>query len=280
MGLQRYLGSPDPVFPFHWECFCLLAWALDHETEPNNLDRTVLYEVMKEFSQVYSFLELDYGQIEGPEQDWYSVPGEEVSICGQEDDTSFQYVVTNPLIDATDFLRELITRDTFKHTPLNNDIRKHVVNDPFDKIPFDILYNILSWLSGRSIRALSNASWAVNSVTRYNGFWKQLLAREMEWLWEINDILDDDCGEDSDGEADNDDNEDSGSEGRGIPDDLSLKRLYLYLDEKTTPTYAMDAEFMSLGNRRRIWRPCQQLAKVYFKKLKQKSADGVEGAKG
>ncbi|KAL2372626.1 hypothetical protein RJZ57_002910 [Blastomyces gilchristii] len=84
----------------------------------------------------------------------------------------------------------------------------------------------------------------------------------MEWLWEMNDILDDDGGEDSDGEADNDDNEDSGGKGSGIPDDLSLKRLYLYLYEKTTPTYAMDAEFMSLGNRRCIWRPCQQLAEL------------------
>ncbi|KAL2363802.1 hypothetical protein RJZ56_003273 [Blastomyces dermatitidis] len=160
MGLQRYLGSPDPMFPFHWECFCRLAWALNYETESNNLDRTVLYEVMKEFSQVYAFLELDYGQLEGPEQDWYSVPGDD------------------------------------------------------------------------------------------------LLAREMEWLWEMNDILDDDGGEDSDGEADNDDNEDSGGKGSGIPDDLSLKRLYLYLYEKTTPT---------LRHGRRIyesWKSTMHLATV------------------
>ncbi|PGH03723.1 hypothetical protein GX51_03867 [Blastomyces parvus] len=267
IGDGIYLGGDNPVFPFHFECFCVLAWALDHETDSNNLDRTVLYEVMKEFSQVYHHLELDYGQIQGPEQDWYSVPGEE-------------YVVTDPLIDETDFLRELVTRNTFKHAPRDNDIQKHVVDDPFDKIPFDILYNILSWLPGSSICALSKASWAVTRATRYNAFWKQLLAQEMEWLWEINDILNEDAGEASDAEADNDDNDDSGGEGRFvIPADLGLKRLYLYLDEKTTPSYAMDAEFMGLGNRRRIWRPCQQLAEVYFKKLKQKSADAVEGAR-
>ncbi|OJD26861.1 hypothetical protein ACJ73_01755 [Blastomyces percursus] len=163
--------------------------------------RTVLYEAMKEFCQVYSILELDYGQIEGPEQDWYSVPGEElgrihkphhfnpqVSLCGHEDDTSFQYVGTNPLIDATDFLRELVTRDTFKHSPLNHDIRKHAVKDPFDKIPFDKLHN-MPWLSGSSICALSMASWAITSGTRYNGFWRKLFAQETDWLWEINDIL-------------------------------------------------------------------------------------------
>ncbi|OJD26860.1 hypothetical protein ACJ73_01754 [Blastomyces percursus] len=80
------------------------------------------------------------------------------------------------------------------------------------------------------------------------------------------------------GEAGNDDNGDSGGSGSGIPDDLSLKRPYPYLDEETTPTHAIDADFMSLGNRRPISRPCQ-LRYISNKKLKQKAADGVEGAK-
>ncbi|OJD16642.1 hypothetical protein AJ78_03194 [Emergomyces pasteurianus Ep9510] len=241
-----YIGGDYPAFPFHWECFSVLMWALGHD-ESNNIDRTVLYEVMKDIAPTYS-LDVDYGNIGGPEQDWISMSGEE-------------YVVTNPIDDMGDLIRELTTRDAFKHSNNNSNIQNHVINDPFDKIPFDILYNITSYLPGNSILALSIASWSVTNATRYGGIWKQLFAREMEWLWELQELFD----------ADDEDSP--------LPPDLSLKRLYIYLDKKTTPTYAMDAGFLCLANRRRIWRPCQQLAELYFEKLRQNSASNAAEVK-
>ncbi|PGH09399.1 hypothetical protein AJ79_05711 [Helicocarpus griseus UAMH5409] len=235
-------GVEGGVFPFHWVCLQVLLRALGSKGDPGNIDKAVLFDVMENLTDYYE-LELDYGQMQGRSQNWISVPGEE-------------YSVTNPIGDGTEqFIREIITRKTFKVSPLNYDIQKHVVSDPFDKLPFDILYNIFSCLPGSSVQAISKASWSVTKATRYNGFWKQLIFREMNWFWELNELLSED---------------EKGDESNQLSSGLSLKRLYLYIDKKTTPTYVMDAEFMSLGNRRRIWRPCQQVAELYFAELEQR----------
>ncbi|KAK2801543.1 hypothetical protein FQN51_005250 [Onygenales sp. PD_10] len=266
--------AEDAVFPFHWPCFNILLSALGEGSSPGNINKSILYATMKGHQSVPVLAGLDYGTIEGPHQDWITIPGEE-------------YSVTNPIAeDTTKFLQELLALDIFKHPLLDSStqIQNRVVHDPFAKIPFDVVYILLSHLPTDSVLALSKASWFVNIATRYNGFWKRLITQEMKWCWELCSLLDEEKDKKGKKSRVSDEHAGNQEEGRSavkcddhkednvaslndtfdLPPDLSLKRFYLYLDNKTTPTYGMDAKFMSLGNRRRIWKPCQQLADEYY----------------
>ena len=71
---------PDPpVFPVHAECIKLLSRAMFDIIDIGRIHKNILYEVMLD-STDFCCLNLDYGDITGPDQDWQSVPGEEVCI--------------------------------------------------------------------------------------------------------------------------------------------------------------------------------------------------------
>ncbi|KAK2810095.1 hypothetical protein FQN50_003289 [Emmonsiellopsis sp. PD_5] len=275
----------DAVLPFHWPCFNILLLALGEGNFPGNINKITLYDTMMSHGPGSVLERLDYGTIEGPHQDWITIPGEE-------------YSVTNPIAeDTTKFLHELLARDIFKQpsSDSSTQIQNRVVHDPFAKIPFDVVYVLLSRLPTDSVLALSKASWFVNIATRYNGFWKRLITQEMKWCWELCSLLDEEkdkkgkkskgsdeyAGKQKEGrnavncgDGHEEDNDAPLSDTFELPPDLSLKLFYLYLDNKTTPTYGMDAKFMSLGNRRRIWKPCQQIADEYYKLLAMENDQG------
>ncbi|KAL5360408.1 hypothetical protein BJX96DRAFT_71020 [Aspergillus floccosus] len=222
------------VFPFHLPCFELLLYSIFSDMEFDHIDKKVLYNVMMDINPGRMRLELDYGDIEGPDQFWRCQPGEE-------------YCISHPTSlgeETQRFLQDKLQHDTFR-LPLS-DVKidaRHMVADPFSSLPVEVLFNILDMLPACSLLDFRKASATVCRATQANGYWKQRMSRVMDWFWELPDILQD------------------------HPSDLNIKAFYLWLDKKTTPEFGMDPKFMGLGNRRRIWGACQQLRNLYVQRL-------------
>lgn len=69
---------PDPpVFPVHFECIKLLSRAIIGTADVDSIQKDILYDVMLDLTD-FSCLNLSYGDITGPDQDWQCIPGEEV----------------------------------------------------------------------------------------------------------------------------------------------------------------------------------------------------------
>ncbi|KAL4985264.1 hypothetical protein BDW68DRAFT_165459 [Aspergillus falconensis] len=206
----------EPVcFPFHWSCFQLLSRAINPGPVVKELDKRVLYNVMFKIKQ-YSSLELPCGDIHGRDQDWVCIPGEE-------------YTVMDPLASSAFQPSALI-----KHCPLEVNppqLTNKIVTDPFSTLPTELMFMILSHLSGPSLFALRQASIAVRAQTQSQSFWQRRIHEDMPWLWELS-------------------SQDTRS--------FDFRKAYLYLDEKTRPRYGMnDRNWLALANRRRIWRACE-----------------------
>ncbi|PGH11856.1 hypothetical protein AJ79_04653 [Helicocarpus griseus UAMH5409] len=220
----------EAAFPFHWCCFEILLKVITGLTDWRRIDKDALYNVLLGLTphKYGNSLEIDYGMIMGADQHWASIPGEE-------------YLVAHPTIIPRfeESLRNSITERTFKGAPPHLHLANKVKHDPFSKLPYDLLYSVLRYLPGQSVRALMIASWPAYNATRHPAFWKQLIRWDMPWFWELNMMIEE-------------------------FEDLDYKNLYLWLDKATTPTYAMAGPFMGVANRRRIWGACTQIAERYI----------------
>lgn len=124
------------------------------------------------------------------------------------------------------------------------------VTDPFSSLSNELIVRVTDFLTGHDIIKLSQASTIVYRATDDNGFWRSLVSREMDWLWDtLPELI-------------------------AAHKDLDWKRFYTSLDHATSQLWGMRGEYMSLANRRRIWYPCSQLAVHYQQRLE--SARAVE----
>lgn len=140
------------------------------------------------------------------------------------------------------FQKSFLKPDPTEDTDLLNG---KVINDPFNGLPYDVLYLILELLPVKSIQQLLIASWSANCAVHNDTFWKRIIHSELAWFWELRELVDD------------------------LPEteNVDFKKVYFWLDKVTTPTLGMRGRFMGIANRRRIWRACQQLAESYFKSV-------------
>jgi hypothetical protein len=77
---DSYEPDEEPAFPFHEACYKLLSRDLGFVDE-KGLDRDVLYRILKQnVDRLARGLSLDYGCIQGANQFWECLPGEEVSL--------------------------------------------------------------------------------------------------------------------------------------------------------------------------------------------------------
>ncbi|KAK2787308.1 hypothetical protein FQN53_005467 [Emmonsiellopsis sp. PD_33] len=238
-------GYPNkPVaFPFHECCFEIMARVIGGSADTRNIDKPAIYEAMLALCQHLSNrLALGYGDIAGNSNFWESVPG-------------YEYVVMHPtnIPGFEDILRRMVTEKTFVAPSSALDLNAKVRRDPFEKFPYDILWLLLSYLPGESVRSLMQASWVVYSATRHPKFWKQLIHWDMPWFWELHEVIND-----------------------PRMSGLDYKSLYLWLDGETAPRYGMRGPFMAVANRRRIWSACEQLAKGYFIQLLREQTNGPD----
>ncbi|KAL2864696.1 uncharacterized protein BJX67DRAFT_360590 [Aspergillus lucknowensis] len=230
---------PDPpIFPMHQACLEVLSRAIFGRVDVDRVQKNILYEVMHELSD-FCRLDLDYGDITGADQDWQCVPGEEYSVI----------CPTDPIDLAEQLRTDYSISPPKAQTRL--DLSDKVIRDPFRNLPYDITYHILQYLPGESILALNKASGAIFMRTSNDSFWKRRLSQDMPWLWELQNYL-----------------------AKHQDEALDYKALYMWLNKRTKPMYAMDGPFMGAANRRRIWGACVELAHQYHKRLRA-SDNGV-----
>jgi hypothetical protein len=107
-------------------------------------------------------------------------------------------------------------------------------NDPFAALPPELRYHILPYLPGQEILAFRNASPAILDATNSTNdlFWRNLIARDMSWFWELHGHVVDCQARDT---------------------ELDYRMLFLWLDKTTRSCFGNDSPFLGLANRRRIW---------------------------
>jgi hypothetical protein len=58
-----------------------------------------------------------------------------------------------------------------------------VQNDPFRKLPVELIQHIAKCTDGHDLIAIRQASRFFRQATRSGNFWKRMLLREQAWLW-------------------------------------------------------------------------------------------------
>lgn len=227
--------NPDqiPCFPFHEECYKILARVLGYE-KYQAIDKDVLYAVMTAHSHDRG-LELPYGDIGGAEQFWECIPGEEFSVCNP-----------GPRFGFDDELQSMLPASFFNGLAPLPALSDKIGHDPWQVVPYDLLLDIFGHVSTDDMLALMNASTHVSATTRNMAFWKHMLRlRILPWFWELNTLLN----------------------SATLPETFDYKALFVWIDKVTTPKYGMEGPFMSIANRRRTWEACQPLVPMYKHKV-------------
>jgi len=235
-------ADEDQVFPFHWPCYELLARALagtdDVKTATKQVDNDVLNAVMRSIVSTYPrHLDLDYGaSAKAHSQWWRCILGYEFVVAPFDDRTQ---------VNAVLLLRSIISSNSFQLPAVNCDLGPKVRNDPFQKLPREILHMIISFVRDNdSVLRLCRASWLVHCALRVDEpFWRGRIRTTLPCFFELHRLIADD---------------------RELLRGKSLKGLLLAVDSLTWPRKHMRGPFMGLANRRRIWSVCEQIAHLYL----------------
>lgn len=235
MCYTTFESDQHPTYPLHEACLQVLAKCLGLQKE-DEIDRDVLYAVLSQNSEDYApALSLDYGQIEGPEQFWSSIPGEE-------------YVVSDPdcKVGFGQVIQSLIPSKLFRKDAELLQLEHKVQSDPLRKLPYDVLYEIFTHLSFTDTKAFTQSSLYVYTSTQNVTFWKHMLRLHVfPWFWEASAIIRDALDSEN----------------------LDYKSLFLWLEAATRPEFGAQGPLMGIINRRRIWNVCQQLVPQYAEKV-------------
>ncbi|KAG9256770.1 uncharacterized protein F5Z01DRAFT_487536 [Emericellopsis atlantica] len=175
MTMYEPVELSEPLaIPFHDQCRDLLL----KQTGEAELDAEAFYETVCSLSGGSCCLDkLQYGKI-ADEMDQYWGPA-----WGRE------WFVMSPL-DIPDL--QLYYNDLPKIGEGPSAQGRHIelrsaVNDPFSRLPFEVLEQILGELPLASIRKLRLASRAVRNQELPNRFWKKLVRRDMDFLFDMPD---------------------------------------------------------------------------------------------
>ncbi|KAH7110305.1 hypothetical protein B0J11DRAFT_573468 [Dendryphion nanum] len=239
-----YDKNSTAVFPFHEVCYKLLCRAIFGHENIKKINKDIMYSTMQSLSleNFPKALDVYYGEITGQDQFWECMSGEE-------------YCVANPSFnpDLIDVLQDTIAQQDFNRPPAKFNLDAHVKNDPFAKLPYDILYSIFPHLPQNASTHLIRASWHVYKSTQDNGFWKQMIRHHfVPWFWELETFMQSD-----------------------ILNSLDCKGLYLWLRSITKERYGTEGAWMGIVNRKRIWAVCQVIKKKYLR-FKRDTGDGDE----
>ncbi|RSL39081.1 hypothetical protein CEP53_014331 [Fusarium sp. AF-6] len=131
----------DRVFPFHRQCYTLLARVLTGTEDTNEINRAVLYKVFGGLVSGKSRCsDLDYGDAtQGQDQTWEAVPG-------------YEYTVINPekRESLSEDILDVIKDERFAETPSNLHLGDKVRWDPFRQTPESLLRDILDLVDNES----------------------------------------------------------------------------------------------------------------------------------
>ena len=165
-------------------------------------------------------------------------------------DLQFLVADPGPKLGFGKVLQTLLPSQLFKEASPPVDLAHKIQSDPLMVLPYDVLHGIIAYLSIEDGISLMEASWHVFTSTRDNNFWKHMLRIHMfPWFGELKDFLNTTT----------------------FPSSFDFKGLFLWLDDATTPEYAMRGPLIGIVNRRRIWKICQQLVPQYLRKIVSKN---------
>ncbi|EHK21996.1 uncharacterized protein TRIVIDRAFT_136964, partial [Trichoderma virens Gv29-8] len=230
-------GDVPVVFPIHECCFDIVSRALTGSENRCKIDKDALYNIMIGLSEQFeNTLAISHGDINGGQQFWERIPGEEVSLK--------QYTVTQPVFSPVvkAFIqRKIASNDLAVRRQFVLEDEQQRISDPFHVLSNELVWQIARYLPAEAILALSTASWPVFNAARDNGFWKAFIYNDMPWAAiELQHIINDTQSQ-----------------------ELDYKALYLWFEWMTVPQYGVGTPWMGLANRRRIWGACQELADLY-----------------
>ncbi|UKZ74792.1 hypothetical protein TrVFT333_002462 [Trichoderma virens FT-333] len=225
-------GDVPVVFPFHECCFDIVSRALTGSENRCKIDKDALYNIMIGLSEQFeNTLAISHGDINGGQQFWERIPGEEYTVTQP---------VFSPVVKAF-IQRKIASNDLAVRRQFVLEDEQQRISDPFHVLSNELVWQIARYLPAEAILALSTASWPVFNATRDNGFWKAFIYNDMPWAaTELQHIINDTQSQ-----------------------ELDYKALYLWFEWMTVPQYGVGTPWMGLANRRRIWGACQELADLY-----------------
>jgi hypothetical protein len=192
--------------------------------------------MLQSMSEMASCLDLEYGPIDGAEQFWECLAGEEWSATDP---------VSRPGIE--DVVKSMLPAKLFDPvSTLLLDLSHKVRCDPFTSLPYDVLHKICAELSINDTLALIQASWHVHDSTRDPSFWRMMIrVHIVSFFSELHGMF----------------------AHTTFPRTFDWRAAFQWLNNVTKPTFAMEGPLCGIANRRRIWDVCLQLKPLYLEKL-------------
>lgn len=125
--------------------------------------------------------------------------------------------------------------------------RTNTAIDPFGALANELIHHITSYLDGREVLSLRQASMSVRDSTSGPSYWKPRVEKDMEWLWIPPDLHHRITSHDDDGDS----------------HQIDWMKVYALFDNATARPWGMRGKYMGLANRRRIWTVCEKLRSLY-----------------
>lgn len=237
-NLQCYCSweSEEPVFPFHWCCYEILAKHLTGSFDVGKLDKDLVYSIMRDLTVDYGKVlrDTDYGDASWMHEEYWRVsPG-------------YEYLVSHPrdVPGAKETMLSLLGSSKFEKLSSEIDPGQRVRSDPFMKLPYDLICGVTSMLEDRDLLNLMSASWPVHGLLRNTRqFWQQRLKTSIPWFFELHELLEHD---------------------QTLLQAIDPKRILLWAERMIRPKRWITGPFLGVANRRRIWYVCEQLGERYF----------------
>ncbi|KAJ5273432.1 hypothetical protein N7478_008557 [Penicillium angulare] len=269
-ALSAYWEIDDlpSVYPFHPQCFDIFHFSVAHDIgskklarsiggswmpQSRNLDKDIIYSVLGAHTEEHAsrLLHVEYGEPEPPnEQFWEARPGEELFISNPTQDNG---LAKGYIADAWHHARD--------HVPFHCQPRAYVETgapDPFTNLPFELVLKVVSNLDTPSLMSFTNASAHIyRALDSDNSFWFHHMKNGMPWFFELQTFLEDLVlsTRNSNNAVKSNSNESQ---------EKSLRDLFIWANKISTPRRGIRGPFMSIANRRRVWRVCKQLAGPYL----------------
>ncbi|KAL2687607.1 hypothetical protein Neosp_005168 [[Neocosmospora] mangrovei] len=224
----------ERVFPFHRQCYTLLARVLKGTEDTGEINRAVLYKVLSGLVSGKSRCsDLDYGDAtQGQDQTWEAIPG-------------YEYTVINPerRESLVGDIFKAIKHEKFAETPSSLHLGHKIRWDPFHHVPESLLRDILDLVDNESIFSLCKASLGIFELIRHNrNFWESRIHNHMPYFEELGETIT------------------TRRESLGGQD---LRKILLWAEEASKPRVGISGFSMAVANRRRIWGVCEQIAHRY-----------------
>lgn len=254
-------------FPMHMPCLELLCRNLTPLASPfanSQLNKDALYFTLLTLCDYNpQALMISYGAAESSqERNW---------VCR----SGYEWVVAHPGINTDSRAVYSLLRNRLAlprpRLFVKEDLSAKVRSDPFQNLPYDLLYRLSGLLSDRDLFALCTASWPMHLLLRNNyKFWRYRVTKvSMPWFKEALTVL---AEQKTTEEWKTREKNEHGFHERNWKGVLSTLNELLVSDE------GKSGVLMGIKNRRRIWDMCRVIGQTYRaveRELRKKGSGGL-----